>query len=326
MQNLAKVELHVHLEGTIRPEIAKQLASKNKLPFPSERLDASQQFYHSLDFLDFLHAYDLIAALIRVPEDYYLITYDYLKESAKTGVIYTEMMYSPEHAERVSNIPSREHVMAIDAAIRQAKHDYDIVGTLIITGVRHFGVDSCEAVAKAAAVLDVDSVVGFGLGGDEIHFPPQDFAQAYAIARDAGLKTTIHAGEFADAKSMEQAIISCQVDRIGHGVAAIHSPNTLAMLKDLNIPLELCPSSNIKLGLFKNLSAHPFKQFLEQGINVSINSDDPPFMDTTIAKEYERMQQTFGFDRDELNQITKMAVNHAFIDQNQKEQLLQKLI
>ncbi len=195
-----------------------------------------------------------------------------------------------------------------------------------MTGVRHFGVASCEHVAKSAADPDVQNVVGFGLGGDEIHFPPQDFANAYAIARDAGLKTTIHAGEFADAMSMEQAIRTCKIDRIGHGVAAIHSANTLAMLKDLNIPLELCPSSNIKLGLFENLSAHPFQRFLEQGIAVSINSDDPPFMDTTIAKEYERLHDTFHFDRNCLNKITIMAIEHAFIEQSEKTRLLKKII
>lgn len=325
MSHLAKAELHVHLEGTIRPALARVLAQRNQIPFPEHLMDRNKQYYHSADFLKFLQAYDEIAGLIKCPQDYFDITYDYLSESAKVGGIYTEMMYSPLHAEKVSNIPSIEHLTAIQAAIDQAENDFDIIGRIIITGVRHFGIASCEQVATQAALRQLPCVVAYGLGGDEIHFPPQDYAKAYAIARDAGLFTTIHAGEFADAQSIEIAIQTCKVNRIGHGVAAIDSPNTLAMLRDLAIPLEICPSSNVKLGLFPNLAAHPLKKLIELGIKVSINSDDPPFMATEIGNEYTLAEKTFNFSKQDMLEITKMAIQHAFLSEQEKLKLLARI-
>lgn len=325
MPVLKKAELHVHLEGTMRPQIAHLLATRNHLSYPRHLLDPSGQFYMSNDFLHFLSVYDEIAALILHPRDYYDVTYDYLKQSALQGCIYTEMMYSPEHAEKVSGIPSIEHLIAINEAIDQAKHDYQIIGRVIITGVRHFGVQSCEHVAKEALKHTVPSVVGFGLGGDEIHFPPELFAKAYTIAAEGGLKCTIHAGEFGSAESMQVAIKKCHVKRIGHGVAAIHCEKTIAMLKDLNIALELCPSSNVKLGLYPSISEHPFAKFLEMGIPVSINSDDPPFMNTHIGLEYQQVQETFNYTDKQINQITQMAIEHSFADENTKRDLIETL-
>jgi adenosine deaminase len=326
MSQLYKAELHVHLEGTIRPEMAKQLALRNQIEFPYHILDQTGQFYLSNDFLHFLGVYDMVAALIRHPRDYYDLTYDYLQQSALQGVIYTEMMYSPEHAEKVSGIPSIEHLLAIDEAIRQAELDFGIIGKIIITGVRHFGVESCEHVAQQALKYTVPSVVGFGLGGDEIHFPPELFAKAYAIASDGGLKCTIHAGEFGSAESMQVAIQTCKVSRIGHGVAAIKSPNTLAMLKDLNIALEVCPSSNVKLGLFPSIAQHPFQKLQQAGIAISINSDDPPFMNTNLGLEYQYVQQIFKYSDNDINAITLMALEHAFADEITKQTLKDKII
>jgi adenosine deaminase len=325
MNKVIKAELHVHLEGTMRPLIAQMLAERNQLKFPKHLLDASQQYYESNDFLKFLQAYDEIAALIQHPRDYFDLTYDYLKESAHVGVIYTEMMYSPEHAEKVSGIPSIEHLLAIQDAITKAEEDYGIKGRIIVTGVRHFGIESCEQVARNAGKHQVPCVVGYGLGGDEIHFPPQDYAKAYAIARDNGLKTTIHAGEFGSAESMITAIKTCKVERIGHGVAAIQSQNTLAMLKDLNIPLEICPSSNVKLGLFSKIEEHPLKKILDHGIDISLNSDDPPFMATEIGHEYDLVQNTFNFSAEKMQEITRMAIKHAFLSEGEKESLLKQI-
>lgn len=267
---------------------------------------------------DWPHA---IAALIKKPGDYYDITFDYLQQSAQQGVIYTEMMYSPDHAEKTSHIPSIEHLYAIQQAILDAKDQYDIIGNIIITGVRHFGVESCERVAKEATKYSIPCVVGFGLGGNEIDWPPELFARAFAIARDGGLKTTIHAGEFGDSHSIEQAIHICKVNRIGHGIASIHSSNTLAMLKDLQIPLEICPSSNVQLGIFPNLQSHPILKFLDLGIDISINSDDPPFMQSQIHQEYEKIQTIFKLSNHIVNQITHMAIKHAFIDESTKTHL-----
>lgn len=322
---LPKAELHVHLEGTIRPEIAKILAQRNHLPFPKHLLDASQTYYQTHGFMAFLNAYDELAALIRQPQDYFDITYDYLKQGALKGVIYTEMMYSPDHAEKVSQIPSKEHLKAIADAIQKAQDDFGIIGRIITTAVRHFGVDACEKVAREALKNPHDIVVGFGLGGDELGFPPQLFQKTYQIAREAGLKTTIHAGEWGDAQSMNTAIKTCQIDRIGHGVRAIEDENILKMLKDLQIPLEICPSSNVVLGIYPNIQSHPLPQFIDAGIRVSINSDDPPFMATCINKEYELVQETFKLSDEMMKIITQQTIEDAFVEENLKTVLLKRI-
>lgn len=322
---LKKAELHVHLEGTITPALAEKLAIRNNLTLPQGLVAPDGASYLSKDFLDFLNVYDTLAAVIKAPEDYYDITFDYLKSTALHGGIYVEMMYSPDHAEHSSGIPSAEHLIAIQQAINDAKQQFDIVGRIIITAVRHFGAEAAERVARQAHTAHFPCVTGFGLGGDEAKFPPKLFRKAYAIAADAGLDCTVHAGEFAAAEGMMEAMKYLPIKRIGHGVNAIHSPETIAMLKDKDIALELCPTSNIFLGLFKNMQEHPFPQFYETGIKVSINSDDPPFMSTTLAQEYQRVQEAYNYSDDTMNKITTMAIESAFVEQKTKDALLKKI-
>jgi adenosine deaminase len=325
MSTIPKAELHVHLEGTIRPELAVQLALRNKLEFPTELLNPQKNGYQSNDFIAFLNAYDQIAFLIKKPMDYYDLTYDYLKESAHEGCIYTEMMYSPDHAEKSTGIPSSEHLAAIEQAIFDAEHDFGIMGRTIITGVRHFGQAACEKVARQALKEPFSTIVGFGLGGNEIDFPVDLFSNTFRIAHEGGLGCTMHAGEFGSAKSIQHAIHHCYARRIGHGVAAAKCPETLAIIREHNIHLEVCPSSNVKLGLFPDIASHPIDFLIQQGISVSINSDDPPFMDTTIGKEYQKVQENFQYSNQYLLQFTTHAIQHAFIDDDLKQTLLNRL-
>ncbi len=198
---------------------------------------------------------------------------------------------------RSSGIPSSEHLQAIQQAINDAEEKYNIIGRIIIIAVRHFGVDAVTRVAKQALKETVPSVVGFGLGGDEINFPPRLFTQAYTIAAEGGLLCTVHAGEFAPASAMLEAIEYLPIKRIGHGVQAMHSVEAIAQLKERNIALEICPSSNIALGLYKDMISHPLTQLMAAGIQVSLGSDDPPFFRTNLAKEYQRVQQSYQLFR-----------------------------
>lgn len=322
---LKKAELHVHLEGSITPQLAEKIALRNQLILPQGLVATDGQSYLSKNFLDFLKVYDTLAAVIKHPQDYYDITFDYLKNSAQTGGIYVEMMYSSDHAELSSGIPSAEHLIAIQQAIDDAKSQHDIIGRIILTAVRHFGAEAAEKVAQQAHKDRFPCVSGFGLGGDEAQYPPKLFKRAYEIAADAGLECTVHAGEFASAAGMMEAMDNLPIKRIGHGVNAIHSKETMARLKDKNIALELCPTSNIFLGLFNNMQEHPFPQFYDYGIKVSINSDDPPFMSTTLAQEYQKVQNAYGYTNETMNVITAMAIDAAFVDQNTKNELLAKL-
>lgn len=325
MTSLRKAELHVHLEGTISPERAAKLATRNKLLLPPGLIAADGQSYLSKDFLDFLKVYDTLAALIKQPQDYYDITFDYLQKTALQGGIYVEMMYSPDHAEQASGIPSNEHLIAIQQAIDDAKQQFDIVGRILITAVRHYGVDAAEAVARQTHSDRMPCVTGFGLGGDEAQFPPKLFTRAYQIAAYAALDCTVHAGEFAPASGMIEAMTYLPIKRIGHGVRGIESKDTMHMLKDKNIALELCPTSNLFLGLFNTMEEHPLPKFYAEGIKLSINSDDPPFMSTDLGTEYTRVQQSYHFSDEQMNQITHMAIESAFVDELTRQELFKKL-
>lgn len=235
------------------------------------------------------------------------------------------MMYSPDHAELSSKIPSAEHLAAIQQAVDDAKEQFDIVGRIIITAVRHFGIEAVERVARQTHKDRFPCVTGFGLGGDEAKFPPKLFTRAYQIAAEAGLQCTVHAGEFAPASGMVEAMENLPIQRIGHGVNSIYSPETMMMLQDKNITLEICPTSNIFLGLFKNMEEHPFPKFYEAGIKISINSDDPPFMSTTLGQEYQRVQNSYGYSDKIMNAITRMAIEAAFVDEHTRTELLAKI-
>ncbi|MFT4058996.1 MAG: adenosine deaminase [Legionella sp.] len=323
--NLKKVELHVHLEGTITPQLAAKLAQRNQITLPKGLVAPDGKSYLSKNFLDFLKVFDTLAAVIKTSQDYYDITFDYLRARAQEEAIYVEMMYSPDHAEKSSGIPSAEHLTAIQQSIDDAKAQYDIVGRIIITAVRHFGTNAAERVAQQTHRDPFPCVIGFGLGGDEAQFPPQLFTKAYQIAADAGLACTVHAGEFAPASSMVNAIKHLPIRRIGHGVNAIYSPETMAMLKDKEIALELCPSSNIFLGLFKDMNHHPLPKFYDAGIKISISSDDPPFMSTTLGQEYQRVQHAYQYSDATMNEITRMAIESAFVDEATRITLLNKI-
>ncbi|CDZ77850.1 Adenine deaminase [Legionella massiliensis] len=322
---IKKAELHVHLEGTITPELAKKLAARNKMVLKNELFAPDGQSYSYPDFLGFLKAYDEVAAVIKQPVDYYDITFDYLKANAKENTLYVEMMYSPDHAEMSSGLPSSEHLAAIQQAIDDAEAKFNIIGRIIITAVRHFGAESAIKVAKQALKERAPCIVGFGLGGDEIHYPPRLFSEAYKIAHAGGLHCTVHAGEFAPASGMLEAMEYLPIQRIGHGVQAMHSVETLAQLKERNIALEVCPSSNIALGLFEDMLSHPLTQLIGAGVQVSLGSDDPPFFRTNLAKEYQRVQQAYQYTDSEMNSFTATAIKSSFADKETKAKLLKLL-
>lgn len=322
---IKKAELHVHLEGTIPPHLAIQIAQRNNITLPEGLIATDGVSYTYKDFPDFLKRYDVVAGIIKHPRDYYDLTFDYLRACAQSGGIYVEMMYSPNHAELSSGIPSSEHLQAIDQAIRDAEAKHGIVGRIIITALRHFGGDEAIKVAIQALKETVPCITGFGLGGDEYNFPPKLFEKAYKIAFEGGLYCTVHAGEFAPASGMMEAMDYLPIQRIGHGVMSMHSPETIARLIDKNIALEICPSSNIALGLFPDMAHHPLKQLMDAGIQVSLNSDDPPFFQTTLAKEYDRVQQFYQFSDETMLNFTRMALQVAFVDTATKERLLASL-
>ena len=319
---IAKVELHVHLEGTAPPKLIRRLAERNGLPVPGGLFADAERFAYT-DFLDFLDTYDRAASVIRTTDDYRDLTYEYLAGCAREGAIYVELIVSPDHAQLVG-LSGELHLGAIARGIDEARSDHGIEARVQLVAVRNFGAEQAEHVARYAATRPHPYVVGFNLAGDEAHYPAGDFAQAFAIAAEAGLGCTVHAGEW-DGPQSVWAALDLPVTRIGHGVRAIEDPGLVEELSRSEIVLECCPTSNVALGLYESYEDHPLPRLMRAGVRATLGSDDPPYFGASIGGEYELCRKRFGFDDEQLRSISRTAVEAAFCDETLKERLIQRV-
>jgi adenosine deaminase len=317
---IPKAELHVHLEGTAPPELIGRIAQRNGLAVPHGLLGDDERFTFT-DFLDFLAAYDRAASVIRTGEDYRDITYEYLRACAQEGAIYVELTCSPDHAALVG-LTDTEHIDGIARGIDDAR-EHGIEGRILVSAVRNFGVEQALRVARYAADLPHPYVVGFSMAGDEKNFPASQFAEAYAIASEAGLGCTMHAGEWAGPESV-RAALELPVTRISHGVRAIEDPALVDELAERGIVLECCPTSNVVLGVYPSYSEHPLPRLAAAGVRFTLGSDDPPYFGASIGGEYAIAQEKLGFDEDRLKAITATAIDAAFCDDALKSQLRER--
>jgi adenosine deaminase len=317
---IPKAELHVHLEGTAPPELIGRIAQRNGLAVPEGLLGDDERFTFT-DFLDFLAAYDRAASVIRTGEDYRDITYEYLRACAQEGAIYVELTCSPDHAALVG-LTDTEHMDGIARGIDDAR-EHGIEGRILVSAVRNFGVEQALRVARYAADLPHPYVVGFSMAGDEKNFPASQFAEAYAIASEAGLGCTMHAGEWAGPESV-RAALELPVTRISHGVRAIEDPALVDELAERGIVLECCPTSNVVLGVYPSYSEHPLPRLAAAGVRFTLGSDDPPYFGASIGGEYAIAQEKLGFDEDRLKAITATAIDAAFCDDALKSQLRER--
>ena len=319
---LPKVELHVHLEGTIQPALARRLALRNKVAV-QEFTDESGA-YKCDGFDEFLKLYDKIAALMTGAPDYQALICDYLIALAGEGTIYAEIAFSPDHGARCG-LAYPEFVEALGEGIESARIACGIEARLIVTGVRHHGPEAVELAANDAASHPHPLVVGFGLAGNEREGHARDFASAFRRAAACGLRLTAHAGEFGGPQSVRDALDHLGIERVGHGVRAIEDRDLVQRLAQAGTVLEICPSSNVFLGLYENIPAHPVDRLLRAGCAVTLNSDDPPFFGTSLGREYDRCARAFGWDESVMRKITANAIAGAFCDDELKDRLLTRL-
>jgi adenosine deaminase len=318
---IAKAELHVHLEGTAPPDLIRRLAERNGMPVPEGVFETPERFAYT-DFLDFLRTYDLAASVIRTGDDYRDVTYEYLAGCAREGAVYVELTASPDHAALVG-LSDEAHLDGIARGIDDARDEFGIEGRILISCVRNFGVEQALRVARHAAERPHPYVVGFSMAGDEENFPAGDYVEPFEIAAAAGLGCTVHAGEWAGAQSV-RAALGLPVTRIGHGVRAIEDPALVEQLAERGIVLECCPTSNVVLGAFASYEDHPLPRLREAGVRVTLGSDDPPYFGASIGGEYEVCAERFGFDADDLREITRTALEAAFCEETLKNRLIRR--
>ncbi|MCH2546784.1 MAG: adenosine deaminase [Alphaproteobacteria bacterium] len=317
---LPKAELHVHLEGTVSPQLAKQLAARNTMPLPEGIFNAKGDYNWST-FPEFLNSYDAASSVIRTTEDYVDVTYEYLMSIAKEGAIYAELTLGPD-IPAMFGMEYMTYVNAVAEGVDKARKDSGIEARLIICMIRHLGPQTALELMRTVEKNPHPYVVGVGLAGNELMHHPADFAPAFAIADEKlGLGCTAHAGEVAGAQSVRDTIEALPVTRIGHGVRSIEDADLVKTLAARNISLEICPNSNIALSVYPDFAAHPLRKLYDAGVVGSLNSDDPPFFWTNLAQEYMTAKNDFGFTDAELTGITRKAIEVSFADAHTKQKL-----
>ncbi len=320
---LPKVELHLHLEGAAPPAFIRGLAREKNMDIAGI-FDADGN-YAFTDFWQFLKVYEAATETLKTPEDYQRLTLAVLEESAASGVVYSETFLSPDFCGGRDLVAWREYLHAMQEAADIAERQMGITLRGIITCIRHFGPDKARETARCAAETAGDWIVGFGIAGDEKVCAPKDFAYAFDVAREAGLRLTAHAGEWGGPESVRDALTALRVERIGHGVRAIEDLALVDELAERGIVLEVCPGSNIALGLYKDWRAHPIGELHRRGVKVTISTDDPPFFHTTMAKEYDRLNAAFDWDEGVFQGIARASLDAAFCDADTRTRILTRL-
>lgn len=317
MKNIKKTELHLHLEGAAQPSFIRGIASEKGIKLTG--VFDENGHYSYKDFNEFLSVYEGATSVLKTPQDYARLLESVLTECGEQGVVYSELFVSPEFCGGGDLAAWRDYLAAMTetaAAMRAQGVD----SRAIVTLIRHFGPDRGKKTAICAAETAGDWVTGFGMGGAEAMGKATDFAWSYDAAREAGLGLTCHAGEWGGPASIRDAL-ELGITRIGHGVQAIDDPALVDDLAERGIVLEVCPGSNVALGVYPKLSAHPIARLRDAGVKVTVSTDDPPFFHTTMAEEYQGLADMFGWDEDDFNQINQWAVDAAFCDAATKEKL-----
>jgi adenosine deaminase/aminodeoxyfutalosine deaminase len=292
-------ELHLHLEGTVDRETLLRLD-------PLVSRDTLNAVWGFTDFGGFLECFKFIAQRLQGPEDYGRITRWMIERLAREGITYAEVTLGAGVV-----LWRGFDFNAVWQAIREAQKDAPVELWWNLDAIRQFGPEHVMTVARLAAQYVGDGVISFGIGGDEVRGPAGALREAYAYARDAGLRLTAHAGETAGPESIRDAL-AIGAERIGHGIRAVDDPDLMRRLREERIPLEVCITSNVRTAAVSSLDAHPVRKLFDAGVPITLNTDDPGVFETDLAREFALAGDVFGFSEGELTQIRAAAWEFRF--------------
>jgi len=315
---IPKTELHLHLEGAAPPDFIRQLASEKGVNMDGV-FDADGAYVWGT-FVEFLATYERACEVLKSPEDFGRLVSAVLNEQASHGVIYTEMFLAPDFCGGGDLGAWREYL----AAMSEAALASPVEARFISTCVRHIGPEQAKITAKITAETAGGLLTGFGMGGDESQYSAADFAYAFDIAREAELGLTSHAGEVEGAQSVRETLDALKVSRVGHGVRAIEDAELVARIADEGVVLEVCPGSNISLGVFSDLKAHSITALRKAGVAVTVSTDDPPYFHTDMSAEYNGLFAQLGWTRDDFDAINRAAMKAAFCDEITRGKMMSK--
>ena len=320
---LPKVELHLHLEGGAPPAFIRGLAKEKHIDIAG--IFNEDGSYRFTDFWNFLKVYEAACTTLQSPQDFYRLTLAVLEESAASGVVYTETFLSPDFCGGRDLGAWREYLHAIEEAAAVGEKTLGVTMRGIVTCIRHFGPAKSRETVRCAVETHGNFIRGFGIAGDEKAGKLEDFTWAFDCAREAGMKSEVHACEWNGPQEVRDALTYLKADRIGHGVRAIQDLALVDELAEKGVVLEVCPGSNVALGIYPDFRAHPIAEFDRRGVKVTISTDDPPFFHTTMAREYEMLHQAFDWDEGQFSRIAKQSLDAAFCDVDTKARIAKLL-
>jgi adenosine deaminase len=316
---LPKVELHVHLEGSLEPELMFELAQRNNIELPFASVDHLRRAYAFNNLQDFLDIYYQGANLLQVEADFYNLVWAYLEKCRQQNVVHVEPFFDPQtHTDR--GIPFETVISGISRALDDGEKKLGITSRLIMCFLRHLSEEAAfDTLAQAEPYLD--RITGIGLDSSEKGHPPEKFSRVFARARESGLLTVAHAGEEGPAEYIWTAINDLKVSRIDHGVRSTDDPELIAHLVETRLPLTVCPLSNTKLRVFDDMSQHNIIDMLAEGVCVTVNSDDPAYFGGYMTENFEALAQALDMTGQQARELVSNSIQASFADDARKAQI-----
>jgi aminodeoxyfutalosine deaminase len=319
--SLPKAELHLHLEGSIEPPTLLELRQRHGMDGAS--LAEVEQLYNYKDFAGFLSAFKDVTGHLRTPEDYELITYRLMERLKSQNILHAEVFVSVGVCLwRKQDFPAIFE--GLERGRERGEKDFGISLLWIFDAVRQFGAEKAQSVMDLAIQFRDRNVVAFGIGGDERTGPTEWFAGVYARGAEAGLHLTAHAGESAGSESIWGAL-NLKAERVGHGLTAGQDPELMEELAERQVPIEICVTSNLRTGCCAELAQHPVRRYFDQGLMLTLNSDDPAMFRTSLVEEYALVQEAFGFTDEHLREVARNSFEASFLPAEKKIEFLNLL-
>lgn len=317
IRHLPKAELHLHLEGAVEPATLFELRQRHG---DSCTLAQTEALYHYTDFQSFLMAFKEVSAHLQGPDDYEFAAYSLMRQLKEQNILHAEVyvavgvcLYRKQDFDAIFE--------ALERGRARGARDFGSSLLWIFDATRHFGAEEAQKVFEIAVRYHDRNVIGVGIGGDEVKAPPELFRSVYEYAEVNGMRLTAHAGETGPAESVWGAL-NLHAERIGHGLTAAQDPDLVEELAYRQIPVEICLTSNVRTGVCKSIADHPAKSYFDQGVMITLNTDDPALFGTTLCREYQLAQDTFGFTDEHLRELARNSFEASFLPADKKLELL----
>lgn len=323
INKLPKAELHLHLEGSLEPELMFRLAYRNDIQLPYSDVSALKAAYQFSNLQDFLDIYYQGASVLQTEQDFYDLTWAYLLRCKEQGVVHTEPFFDPQtHTDR--GIPFEVVINGISAALQQGQAELGISSYLILSFLRHLSEEAAFD-TLAMAMPYADKFIAVGLDSSEQDNPPEKFQRVFAKARADGFKTVAHAGEEGPAEYVWNALDLLKIDRIDHGVRAYEDVVLMQRLIDQQIPLTVCPLSNTRLKVFPDMCEHTILKMLDRGVMVTVNSDDPAYFGGYVSENYMALYDSLAMTRVQARQLAMNSIRASFLPEDRKSLLMEQI-